>query len=113
MYIDGSTLFETAATEENIVWYILYVALLDQAIQVCYHGVTILTMNHAEQVITPEWHAPGPLITKGDKFKLAEASTHIGNQVIRNIPDHHGVGVVPEFVMAHNYAQPFDCSDLV
>ena len=67
-----------------------------------------MTMNHAEQVVAPVRQAPGTAVAQGNKFQFAQTCTQLANFVVGDVPYHHGVGTVTQFVMAHHYTHALD-----
>ena len=65
-------------------------------------------MDHGEQIIGPVGQASGTLITECDMAELAQAVAVFVYLIIRDVPNHHPVRLVTEFVVPHHHAKTLD-----
>ena len=92
--IASATLLEAALAEQHIAGNITETAGLHQFLDTRQHPLAVTTVNHREQIARPYRQTSWPPITTGSRKQNRELLTDVAHPLVRNVPDHHGIGAI-------------------
>jgi hypothetical protein len=101
-------LFEAPPAEKYGTRYFGQTAIGGKSLHLCFDSRPIFAVDHAEQIVGPNFASTRTAVTKGNTGVATQLSPNFANPLIRNIKGYHGVSPVTQFSMPYDHTESFD-----